>query len=145
MMITHFFDTPYSSNSNVCTISFLMSLQYKSNIPVGASNNVILRLCDPVDQPSANMCANLCPAHLKSHRIFSIFCWAQPKMDMWGHRWQEASEFFCTKTPLFGESWATKNIAKKKWKCSLRRVTNVMFSKFRGWRRNKKTALRAIF
>jgi len=28
---------------------------------VGASNNVILRLCDPVDQPSANMCANLCP------------------------------------------------------------------------------------
>jgi len=26
MMITHFFDTPYSSNSNVCTISCLMSL-----------------------------------------------------------------------------------------------------------------------
>jgi len=37
---------------------------------VGASNNVTLRLCDPVDKPSANMCANLCPAHLKSDRIF---------------------------------------------------------------------------
>jgi len=37
---------------------------------VGASNNVTLRLCDPVDQPSANVCANLCPAHLKSDRIF---------------------------------------------------------------------------
>ena len=33
---------------------------------MGASNNIILCLCDPVDQPSANMCANLCPAHLKS-------------------------------------------------------------------------------
>ena len=32
---------------------------------------------------------------------------------LWQHRWQEASEFFCTKTPLFWESWATKNIAKK--------------------------------
>jgi len=31
---------------------------------------------------------------------------------LWRHRWQEASESFCTKTPLFGESWATKNIAK---------------------------------
>ena len=41
---------------------------------VGASNNVTLCLCDPVDQPSANMCANLCPAHLKSDRIFSKFC-----------------------------------------------------------------------
>jgi len=27
---------------------------------------------------------------------------------LWRHRWQEASEFLCTKTPLFGESWATK-------------------------------------
>jgi len=49
---------------------------------VGDSNNVILRLCDPVDQPSANLCANLCPAHLKSRRTFSIFCWLQPKMDI---------------------------------------------------------------
>ena len=51
---------------------------------------------------------------------------------LWRHRWQEASEFLCTKTPLFGESLATKNIAKKTRKCSLRRATNVMFSKFRG-------------
>jgi len=55
---------------------------------------------------------------------------------------QEASEFLCTKTPLFEESWATKNMNKKNWNCSLRRATNVVFSKFRGWRR--KTALRAL-
>jgi len=43
--------------------------------------------------------------------------------------------FLFTKTLLFGEMWATKNIAKKPRKCSLRRATNVVFSKFRGWRR----------
>jgi len=92
---------------------------------------------------------------------------------LWRHGWQEVSEFLCTKTPLFGESLATKNIAKNPRKCSLRRATNVMFSKtwhrkhdnmtsktwhrreiskFRGWRRKKKpcsarffeTALRAV-
>jgi len=50
-----------------------MSLYKKSIVPVGASNNVMLRLCDAVDQPSANTCANLCPAHLKSERIFLSF------------------------------------------------------------------------
>ena len=34
---------------------------------------------------------------------------------LWRHRWQEASEFLCTKTPLFGGSWATK-----KWPKNLR-------------------------
>ena len=63
---------------------------------------------------------------------------------LWQHCWHEASEFLCTKTLLFGESWATKNIAKKPRKCSLRRATNVMFSKFREWRReNKNRALRS--
>ena len=52
---------------------------------------------------------------------------------------------FCTKTPLFGESWATKFMAKKIRKCSLRRATNVMFWKIRGWRRQKKIAPRQIF
>ena len=28
---------------------------------MGASNNIILHLCDAVDQPSANMFATLCP------------------------------------------------------------------------------------
>ena len=55
---------------------------------------------------------------------------------LWRHRWQEAGEFFCTKTPLFGENSATKNITKKTRKSSLWRATNVMFSKFCGWRRN---------
>jgi len=49
---------------------------------------------------------------------------------LWGHRWQEASEFLCNKTPLFGGIWATKKIAKKTRKCLLRHATNVTFSKF---------------
>ena len=64
---------------------------------------------------------------------------------LWRHRWQEVSEFFCTKKPLLGESWATKYIGKKTRKCSLWRATKVMFWKFRGWRRAKKTALREVF
>jgi len=52
---------------------------------------------------------------------------------------------FCTKTPLFGESSATKTIAKKIRKYSLRHATNVMFSKIRGWRRQKKIAPRETF
>ena len=79
MMITHFFDTQNSSNSNVCKISCWISV--KSNVPVGASNKVILRLCDAVDQPPANTCANLCPDHLKSERKLPRFCWSQPKMN----------------------------------------------------------------
>ena len=71
-------------------------------------------------------------------------------LTLWRHRWQEASEFLCTKTTLLGESWATKHIAKNPRKCTLRRATNVTFSKFRGWRRKKQnceffeTALRAV-
>jgi len=46
---------------------------------------------------------------------------------LWRHRWlgQEASEILCTKTTLFGGSWATKNIVKKTQKCSFRRAANV--------------------
>jgi len=47
---------------------------------------------------------------------------------LWRHCWQEASEFLCTETPLFGGSWATKNIAKNLRKCSLWRATTVTFS-----------------
>jgi len=32
---------------------------------------------------------------------------------LWRHRWQEANEFLCTKAPLFGGSWAIKNMAQK--------------------------------
>jgi len=63
----------YSSNNHVCTISGIVSLELKSNIPMGTSNNVILGLCDAVSQPSAwaNMCSNLCPAHLNSTQQWS--------------------------------------------------------------------------
>jgi len=69
---------------------------------------------------------------------------------LWRHRWQEASKFLCTKTPLLGESWTTKKIANKTRKCFLRHATNVVFSIFRGWRRKKsstrffETAPRAV-
>ena len=51
----------------------------------------------------------------------------------------------CVLKHLVGGSWATKNNAKNPQKCSLRRATNVTFSKFRGWRRQKKSALLADF
>jgi len=70
---------------------------------------------------------------------------ADHSLALWRHRWQEASEFLCTKTPLFGESWATKNIVKKHRKCSLGRATNVVFSKFRGWRCKKEKSSSARF
>jgi len=57
---------------------------------------------------------------------------------LWRYRWQEASEFLCTKIPLFGGSY---KIAGKPQKCSLRQATNVTFSKFRGWRCQKKAAV----
>ena len=54
-----------------------------------SSNKVLLRLCDAVDQPSANTCANMRLDRLRSDRFF---CWSQvhqillitssqPKMD----------------------------------------------------------------
>jgi len=50
-------------------------------------------------------------------------------LTLWQHSWQEASEFLCTKTPLFGGSGTIKNIAKNPRKCFLLRATNVAFSK----------------
>ena len=49
---------------------------------------------------------------------------------LWRNRWQEASEILCTKTTLFGESWATKNIVKKTRKCSLRPLLMSRFQHF---------------
>jgi len=52
----------------------------------------------------------------------------------------------CVLKHLFLEGVEQPKISpKKKRKCTLRRATNVTFSKFRGWRRKKNTALRAIF
>ena len=100
---------------NFATLSAI-DCNKQSSIPVGASNKVLLRLCDDsnvttayfrvtksnvhnvsldvfvqvfrstpmnfaVDEPSANTCANLYPAHLKSDRKISRFCWSQPRMD----------------------------------------------------------------
>ena len=98
---------------------------------------------------------HLKPTDLDMTKLSDYFVWkdtSERGSTLWIHRCQEASEFLCTKTPLFGGSWATKNIAKKTRKCTLRRATNVTFSEFRGWRRKKKsrsarffeTALRAV-
>jgi len=52
---------------------------------------------------------------------------------------QQASEFLCTQTPLWG-SPATKTNAQKPQKYSLRHATNVTLSNFCGWRRKTKIA-----
>jgi len=60
---------------------------------------------------------------------------------LWWYYWQQASEFLCTEIPLFGGSWKTKKIALDIRKRFLRRATNIMFAKFRGWRSAKKYEL----
>ena len=95
----------------------------------------------------------VCVTLLTNHQQICVLTCAQPTWSLteffpysadhsatlWRHRWQKASEFLCTKTPLFGENWATKKYRQKiKRKCYLQRATNVVFSKFRGWRRKKK-------
>ena len=93
----------------------------------------------------------VCVTLLTNHQQICVLTCAQPTWSLteffpysadhsptlWRHRWQEASEILCTKTSLFWESWATKNIVKKTRKCSLRHETNVVFSEFHGWRRKK--------
>jgi len=138
MMITHFFDTPYSSNNNVCTISCLMSL-YKKVMLLWAPPTMSLYVCVTLLTNHQQICVITCAQPTWSLTDFFPYS-ADHSPTLWRHRWQEASEFLCTKTPLFkfGESWATINIAQKTRKCSFRRDTNVMFSKFCGWRRKKK-------
>jgi len=102
----------------------------------------------------------VCVTLLTNHQQICVLTCAQPTWSLteflpystnhsptlWRHRWQEASEFMCTKTPLFGQSWATKNIAKKTRKCSLWRVRErgvrvflkKILKKFGAWRRQKK-------
>ena len=111
---------------------------------MGASNKVILCSHDTIHQPSANTSANLCPDHLKSDRIFSRFCWSQPKMDsgvilwLWG-TWKVNSSAL---NHLFLEA-ATKKMPKPP-KFFLHRSTNVTFTKSRGWSR-KKRKLRVVW
>jgi len=136
MMITHFFDTPYSSNNNVCTISRLMSLYWKSNVPV-ALPTISLYVCVTLLTNHQQICVLTCVQPTWSLTEFFPYS-ADHSPTLWRDRGQEASEFLYTNTPLFGEIWATKNIAQKTRKCSLRHATNVVFSKFRVWRRKKK-------
>ena len=64
--------------------------------------------------PKRNLCVG-CP--IKSDQAIRSLCLKghvrARGSKLWRHRWQDASEFFCTKTPLFWENWATKNIAKE--------------------------------
>jgi len=49
---------------------------------------------------------------LNSDQTLRLFCLKEHvrvrDSTLWRHRWQEASEFFCTQTSLFWGSWATK-------------------------------------
>jgi len=138
---------------------------------VGASNNVgsasfdIIRVSAGVTVESKQQAITkrslpqryLCVGcQLKSDQAIRSLCLkghvSSRGSTLWRHRCQEASEFFYTKLPLFGDSWATQNIAKNPRKRFLRRATNVMFSKICRWRCKKKprfawffeTALRAV-
>ena len=53
-------------------------------------------------------------------------------------RWQEASEFLCTKTPLFWRELSNQKNRPKPPEMLFRRATNVTYSKLRGWRRKNK-------
>ena len=79
--------------------------------------------------PQRNLCAG---CQLNSYQVLRLLCWKghvrARGSTLWRYRWQEASEFLCNKTPLFGGIWATKKIAKKTRKCLLRHATT--FSKF---------------
>ena len=81
------------------------------------------------------------PTDFWHDRALKLLCWRghvrARGSTLWRYRWPKASDFLCTKTPLFWESWATKNIAKKPRKYSLRRATNVTFSKICGCRSKK--------
>jgi len=59
----------------------------------------------------------------------------------WRYRWQEASKYFCIKTPL-EESWATKKIAQKSRKYSLLLISR--FQNFAAYAAENKTALRTV-
>ena len=110
---------------------------------MGASNNVILK----TESPSKVFMYGVSTQKWQAIKSLRLKGHVRARgSTLWRHRSQEASEFLCTKTPLVGESWAKKNIAQNPRKCTLRRAINVMFSKFRGWRRKKKnTALRAVW
>jgi len=60
---------------------------------------------------------------------------------LWRHRWQEASEFLCTKKKSFWRELSNQKMDQKPRKCSLWRAINVTFSKFRGKRRKNKIAI----
>jgi len=49
---------------------------------------------------------------------------------LWQHRWQEASEFLCTKTPIFGGIWATQKITETPRKCFSNALITSRFQDF---------------
>jgi len=83
--------------------------------------------------------------HLNSDQALRLLCLKghvrARDLTLWRHRWQEASEFLCTKILLFGGSWATTKIAKIPQKCFLRRAINATFAKICGWHRKKQPTL----
>ena len=61
-----------------------------------------------------------------------ITVFERTRSTLWRHRWQKASEFLCTDS--FWRVLSNQKYCQKTQKCSLRRATNVMFSKPRGAR-----------
>jgi len=104
---------------------------------VGDSNNVILRLCDAVDQRHFTFVWRCWPVvwdvNSTVTKCSDYFVWKDTSERVtrrWGNTSrQEASEFLCIKTPPFLRKVSNKKSAQNPRKCSLRRATNVTFSK----------------
>ena len=95
--------------------------------------------------PQRNLCVG---CQLKSDLVISSLCLkghvrARGSM-LWQHRWQEARSFLCTQTPLFGESWTTKNMTKKTGNALSDALLMSCFQNFAA-DAAKKTALLAVF
>ena len=80
-----------------------------------AFNKVLLRLCDAINEQSADTCANLCPDHLKSDQKKSNSADHNQRRTMVHFRGFGApdSEFLCTKTPICWREFSNEKIRPK--------------------------------
>jgi len=60
---------------------------------------------------------------------------------LWRNCWQEVSEFMCSQTPLFGVSWATKQLPQNPGNALSDALLMSRFQKFRAWLPQKNRTL----
>jgi len=146
MLMIHFFDTVYSSNSNVCTIwkgwILTKSVEQERFYWNNPSHSVWpwwwrsngFEKTESLTQRC--VCVGCLLNSDQAHRLLCLKEYVRvsdltlPRQQLTRSEWI----LVYLNTSFFWESSATtKIIAKKSWKWFLRRATNVTFSKFRGW------------